>query len=105
MGARARMHRDQIDVGAGLVRRLLRAQFPRYAHLPLRVVESWGTDNALFRLGGDLVVRLPILPGGGAGIERECDWLEILGRHLPVRVPRVVGRGRSGSGFPERGAS
>ena len=38
------------------VRRLLAAQVPRWADLPIAVVQSAGTDNALYRLGDDMVV-------------------------------------------------
>jgi aminoglycoside phosphotransferase (APT) family kinase protein len=37
------------------VRRLLSAQFPRWAGLPVRRFDSTGTNNAIFRLGDDLV--------------------------------------------------
>ena len=52
-----------------LVRRLLAAQFPEWAELPIDRVASSGTDNALYRLGDDMVVRLPRIHWalGGAG--------------------------------------
>jgi hypothetical protein len=53
------MHPDGCVVDTGLVRRLLAAQHSELAGPPLRPVPSAGTDNALFRLGEDLVVRLP----------------------------------------------
>jgi aminoglycoside phosphotransferase (APT) family kinase protein len=58
MAAR-RMHSDEVDTGVSLVGRLLASQFPQWAGLPIRLVPSWGTDNALYRLGDDMVVRLP----------------------------------------------
>jgi aminoglycoside phosphotransferase (APT) family kinase protein len=58
MGTR-RMHADEMATDVGLVRRLLAGQFPQWADLPARPVPSSGTDNALYRLGDDLVVRLP----------------------------------------------
>ncbi len=54
-----RMHADELDITPSLVRCLIAAQFPQWAHLLLRPVLSAGTDNALYRLGNDLVVRLP----------------------------------------------
>ena len=50
------------DVDAGLVRRLVVGQFPQWADLPIQRVPSAGTDNALYRLGDDLLVRLPRRP-------------------------------------------
>jgi aminoglycoside phosphotransferase (APT) family kinase protein len=56
------MHDDEIDVDEALVRRLLVTQMPHLADRPLAIVEPWGTDNAIWRLGADLVVRLPRCP-------------------------------------------
>ena len=55
MPAPTRMHADEIDVDEALVHRLLAAQFPHLADRPLTIVEPWGTDNALWRLGDDLM--------------------------------------------------
>jgi aminoglycoside phosphotransferase (APT) family kinase protein len=53
------MHVDEVSTDVDLVRRLLRAQMPDWAELQLERVPSSGTDNALYRLGADMVVRLP----------------------------------------------
>jgi aminoglycoside phosphotransferase (APT) family kinase protein len=53
------MHTDELHTDAALVRRLLAGQFPQWAALPIAPVASAGTDNALYRLGDDMVVRLP----------------------------------------------
>ena len=61
MSAR-RLHDDQIDIDDELVRRLVDSQFPQWAALPLTPFDSTGTDNAIFRLGSELSVRLPLHP-------------------------------------------
>ena len=61
-----------------------------------------GSTNALFRLGDDLVVRLPRQPGGSATIDKEARWLPLLAPRLPVAVPEVVVVGEPGLGYPER---
>jgi len=81
------------------VRRLLAAQFPHWAELPIRRVPSSGTINAIFRVGDDLAVRAPFVPGE-EGILREAEWLPRLGPRLPVRVPRVLGVGEPDDGYP-----
>jgi aminoglycoside phosphotransferase (APT) family kinase protein len=53
------MHADELEIGDALVQRLLAAQFPAWADLPLRRMEPSGTVNAIFRLGDELAVRLP----------------------------------------------
>lgn len=54
-----RLHADEVPTDAGLVRRLLGAQFPQWADLPIERFNSSGTTNAIYRLGEDMAVRLP----------------------------------------------
>jgi aminoglycoside phosphotransferase (APT) family kinase protein len=55
-----RLHADQVDVDVAVASRLVTEQFPRWAGLPVRPVSSGGTDNAVFRLGGRLALRMPM---------------------------------------------
>ena len=95
-----RMHADEVDIDANLVRGLLAAHFPHWADLPITRVASAGTDNAMFRLGTDLAVRLPRIAGATAGITREQQWLPKLAPHLPVAVPEMIGLGEPTENFP-----
>lgn len=98
------MHEDEFVVDEGLVRRLLAEQMPERAHLPLSVVEPWGTDNAIWRLGDDLVVRLPRIGWAVGQVDREATWLPRLAPSLPVAVPVPVAVGEPGCGYPHRWA-
>jgi aminoglycoside phosphotransferase (APT) family kinase protein len=53
------MHPDDVDIDTAPVGRLIAAQLPQWAGLPVVKVPSAGTDNAMYRLGADMVVRLP----------------------------------------------
>ncbi|SEL86103.1 aminoglycoside phosphotransferase family protein [Streptacidiphilus jiangxiensis] len=88
-----RMHADEIDIDTALVARLIARQFPAWAGLRLVRVPSAGTDNAMFRLGDDLVVRLPRIPDAASGIAKEQRWLPHLAPHLPLVIPEPVGLG------------
>jgi aminoglycoside phosphotransferase (APT) family kinase protein len=95
-----KMHADEVDTDAGLVRRLLAGQFPHWAGLPLEPVPSAGTDNALYRLGDDMVVRLPRIDWAVDNVEREHRWLPWLAPRLPVAVPVPLGKGAPAEGYP-----
>lgn len=84
----------------GLVRRLVAAQFPRWAGLPVRRWASGGTVHAVYRLGDALAVRLPLGEGGAADVARERDLLPRLAPHLPVRIPEELGAGEPAEGYP-----
>lgn len=95
-----KMHADEVDIDASLVRRLLVAQFPQWAELPITPVLSSGTDNAMYRLGDELAVRLPRIYWAIDDTERE--WLPRLAPHLPLPIPVTVATGEPGEGYPWR---
>jgi aminoglycoside phosphotransferase (APT) family kinase protein len=96
------MHAEEVEIDAALVQRLLAAQFPALADRPLTIVEPWGTDNAIWRLGEDLLVRLPRIARAEPQIELESLWLPRLGPHLPIAIPAPIAAGRPGEGYPYR---
>lgn len=97
-----KMHADEVATDAGLVRRLLRDQFPRWADLPIERVDSFGTDHDIYRLGEDLAVRLPRIGWAVEQAELEATWLPRLAPHLPLALPVPQALGDPGHGFPYR---
>ncbi|HEV2593475.1 MAG TPA: aminoglycoside phosphotransferase family protein [Gaiellaceae bacterium] len=81
-------------VDDALVRRLVDEQFPEWRDLPLTRVEPSGTDNAIFRLGDELAVRMPRRPDATPENDKLHDWLPLLAPQLPVEVPLPVALGR-----------
>ena len=53
-------HELRPEITESLVRQLVAAQFPQWANLPVTRVVPGGWDNRTFRLGDDMLVRLPI---------------------------------------------
>jgi aminoglycoside phosphotransferase (APT) family kinase protein len=96
------LHPDEIPVDVELVRALVGRSMPDYADAPVRRLASSGSTNSLFRLGEELLVRLPRQPGGSASISKEAVWLPVLGPRLPVSVPDVVAVFEPDRGYPER---
>ena len=89
----------EVRIDASLVRVLLQEQHDDLSHLALKDLgEGW--DNHLFRLGDDLVVRLPRRAVSAPLIEHEQRWLPQLAPGLPMPVPVPVRIGRPGCGFP-----
>ena len=90
----------RIPFDAALVRRLVAAQFPQWAHLPVRPVIFGGKNNTTFHLGEEMSVRLPRARHYVAQVEKEQAWLPRLAPHLPLPIPEPVGLGRAGEGYP-----
>lgn len=98
------LHDDELPITDDLVRRLVDSQFPGYTDQPLRRLSASGSTNLLFRLGEQLLVRLPRQPGGGAGIDAEMGWPALVAPELPVPTPQIVAVGEPAYGYPERWA-
>jgi aminoglycoside phosphotransferase (APT) family kinase protein len=96
----ARMHADELDIDVSLVRRLLATQFAQWSALPIEPVTPRGTDNALYRLGDDMVVRLPRRPRTAGPLAKERQWLPKLAPLLPLPVPLPLADGMPGEGYP-----
>jgi aminoglycoside phosphotransferase (APT) family kinase protein len=94
------MHADEVHTDVALVRRLLAAQFPQWAHLSIEPVESAGTDNAIYRLGDELSVRLPRIQWATGQAAKEHRWLPALAPLLPLAVPVPLARGTPAEGYP-----
>lgn len=95
-----KMHAGEVDIDAPLVRRLVAAQFPRWAGLPVRAVRSTATVNAIYRLGDDLYVRLPRVREWAQDLDKERRWLPKLAPHPSLRVPEPVAMGRPAGSYP-----
>ena len=96
------MHENEIAVPDDLARRLVDTQFPEYADRPLRRLPPIGTDHHLFRLGEDLLVRLPRIDWAADQAESDDTWLRRLAPHLPLEVPVPVALGEAAEGYPFR---
>lgn len=94
------MHENELPTDAALVRRLLAAQFPEWADLPVEPVPSSGTVNALYRLGDEMVVRLPRMEWGAGGLAKDREWLPRLAPLLPVSIPVPLAHGTPAEKLP-----
>jgi aminoglycoside phosphotransferase (APT) family kinase protein len=95
-----KMHAGEVDIDEEFVQRLVEAQFPQLADLPIRAVQSTGTVNAIYRLGDHLCARLPRVPSWAQDLEKELNWLPKLAPYLSLRVPEPVAKGHPASGYP-----
>jgi len=95
-----RMHPDELDLDDEVVRRLLRAQQPQWADLPIERVDSSGADNAMFRLGDTMVVRLPRVERAVPRLQTELAWLPMIAPRLPISTPQIFASGEPSDAYP-----
>jgi aminoglycoside phosphotransferase (APT) family kinase protein len=96
----SRLHAAEVGTDAALVRRLITAQFPEWEAFPIEHVSSSGTDNALYRVGSEMVARLPRVHWAVADVAKDFRWLPIFVPLLPVAIPVPLAMGAPGEGYP-----
>src|SRR5687768_1127800 len=89
----------EIDIDEALVAGLLRAQHPDLADLGLKPVAN-GWDNAIFRLGEQLCVRLPRRAAAVDLLRSEQRWLPRLAGNVKIPIPVPQRRGLPTADFP-----
>ena len=95
-----KLHAGEIDISTSLAAGLIAEQFPQWAGLPIHPVTSAGTECVLYRLGDDLVIRLPRRPGEGLDALLTQRVLLRLAPFLPVPVPALIAEGRPTANYP-----
>jgi aminoglycoside phosphotransferase (APT) family kinase protein len=96
------IHDNEVRASVDQVRRLLAAQCPQWADLPVTALpdELEGTDHVLFRVGNDLVARMPKIAWAVSQAESDARWLPRLASLLPVRVPVPLHVGEPDAEYP-----
>lgn len=91
---------DDTLISPDLVRKLIADQCPHWAGLPVVPSPESGWDNRTFRLGADLVVRMPSAARYAPQVAKEATWLSRLAPGLPLPIPEVLAVGQPGHGYP-----
>jgi aminoglycoside phosphotransferase (APT) family kinase protein len=96
------IHDNEVRPSVDQVRRLLAAQCPQWADLPVTALpdELEGTDHVLFRVGNELVARMPKIAWAVSQAESDATWLPRLASHLPVRIPVPLHVGEPDAEYP-----
>ncbi|MFJ8038961.1 aminoglycoside phosphotransferase family protein [Kitasatospora sp. NPDC096147] len=88
------------DATEALLRELLRDQHPDLAELPLHeVAGGWG--NQMWRLGGELALRVQRMDTSPAPQLKERHWLPRLAPQLPLPIPVPLRDGAPSDRFPK----
>lgn len=95
-----RLHPDELPADVASVRRLVATHAPRWAKLDVAPVASCGTDHWLFRLGEELVARLPRRPSAVGQAAKEARWLPALAPRLTLPIPVPLAHFPADDAFP-----
>ncbi|HXH55397.1 MAG TPA: phosphotransferase, partial [Gammaproteobacteria bacterium] len=90
----------KLDITPNLARKLIVAQFPEYAHLAITSVEKQGYDNRTYRLGNDMLIRMPTEESYALKVPKEQAILPKLAPYLTVNIPVPIKMGRPSKDYP-----
>ncbi len=89
----------RFEIVEELAQSLIASQFPAWSHLPLKKIDSAGTDNSMYRLGDEMAVRFPVSVSAAEQVAKEQSWLPKLSS-FAVAIPVIIGAGRPTNEFP-----
>lgn len=89
-----------LKLNAQLAQQLIATQFPQFENYQIKPVELSGNDNRTFRLGEEMLIRLPSAKGYAAQVEKEQLWLPKLGQHLSIEIPTPLHQGKPCEIYP-----
>ena len=87
------------NITLDLGRKLIAEQFPEYAHLPITSVEKQGHDNRTYRLGSDMLIRMPTAESYALKVPKEQPLLPKLVSHLTVSIPVPIKMGAASQDY------
>ncbi len=90
----------KIEITVSLVGRLVAAQFPEWAGLPITPIEFLGWDNRTLRLGPGMSVRMPSAERYSTQVKKEQQWLPVLAPLLPLPIPVPLAMGLPSDDYP-----
>lgn len=91
---------DSCKININIAQRLIYEQFPEYKNLIIKEVEEQGHDNRTYRLGNDLLIRLPTDSHYALKVPKEQELLPQLGKYLSINIPTPVKMGKPSKSFP-----
>lgn len=90
----------EVIIDLPLVQRLVNKQFPQWADLKIKPVESSGWDNRTFHLGDNMTIRLPSNAEYEPQVKKEQYWLPKLAPQLPLSIPKPIAMGKPTNEYP-----
>lgn len=94
------MINQPFGIATALAGELIAEQFPEYAHLPITSVEKQGHDNRTYRLGSDMLIRMPTAESYALKAPKENELLPKLAPYLSVSIPVPIKIGSPCKKYP-----
>lgn len=91
---------NHLKITKDLVNSLIEEQFPQYQNLDIEAVKFSGIDNRTYRLGKEMLIRLPSAECYAPQVLKEQTWLPKLALHLSTTIPTPLHTGNPNNDYP-----
>ena len=91
---------EKFNIAATLPKKLIEEQFPDFAHLTISPVKIQGHDNRTFRLGNDMLIRMPTAQPYTLKVAKEQELLPLLAPYLSIAIPKPIKMGKPSVDYP-----
>jgi aminoglycoside phosphotransferase (APT) family kinase protein len=88
------------EITPNLTRKLITQQFPEFSHLDIQPVKLQGHDNRTFRLGNDMLIRMPTAESYALKVSKEQSLLPKLKPSLSIAIPEPLKMGTPSHEYP-----
>ena len=99
------MIKEPFEITIDLARKLIDEQFPEFASLLITSVEKQGHDNRTYRLGNDMLIRMPTAESYALKVPKEQELLPKIAPYLKVSIPVPIKMGSACKDYPFPGGS
>lgn len=83
-----------------LARKIIAKQFPEYSNLSITHVDHQGHDNRTYKLGSNMLIRMPTASRYALNIPKEQELLPKLAKYLSLNIPTPIKMGNPSSDYP-----
>ncbi|MCP5369392.1 MAG: phosphotransferase [Rickettsiaceae bacterium] len=91
---------QKLNITLELAKKLINSQFPEYAGLTVTEVEQQGHDNRTYRIGDDMLIRMPTAESYALKVPKEQELLPKLAKHLSIAIPAPIKIGKLSEDYP-----
>lgn len=89
-----------MNITLELAKKLITTQFPEYADLTVAEVEQQGHDNRTYRIGDDMLIRMPTAESYALKVPKEQGLLPKLAKYLSIPIPAPIKMGKPSEDYP-----
>jgi len=91
---------NQISLTINTAQSLIKEQFPQRAHLKIKHVKYKGQNNAMFHLGTDMLIRLPMGATYALKVHKEQMLLHKFAKTISIPIPKPITIGNPSKNYP-----